>query len=79
MPGISARRGTSFRPSVAPSRGTEARRPSGVGMTRMPENLAHGRLLDLPPGIHDDDALRHLGDDAEVMGNENDGGADLAP
>ena len=44
-------------------------------MARLKEEIEHLRLLDLPPGIHDDDARRHLRDDAEIMGDEDDGGA----
>src|SRR5229473_8506755 len=31
------------------------------------EQLADGRFLGLAAGIHDDDPLRHLGDDAEIV------------
>ena len=48
-----------------------------VGMARLREQVLDGGLLDLAAGIHDDDALGHLGDDAEVVRDEDDGGAGL--
>src|SRR5260221_9899694 len=47
-------------------------------MQRLTEKIADRRFLDLAAGIHDDDALRHLGDDAKIVGDEDDRGADLA-
>ena len=49
-----------------------------VGMLRMGEQLLDRRLLDLAPGIHHDDALRGLGDHAEIVGDEDHRGAELA-
>ncbi len=44
-------------------------------MQRRVEERGDRRLLDLLAGIHDDDALRHLRHDAEVVGDHHDGGA----
>ena len=46
-------------------------------MQRAAEQGPDRRLLGLAAGIHDDDALRHLGDDAEIMGDQHDRGVDL--
>ena len=35
-----------------------------------------GRRLDDLPGVHDADPIAQLGDDAQVVGDEKDGGAD---
>ena len=40
------------------------------------EELAHRRLFDDAAGVHDDDALAELGDDAEVVRDEQDGQAE---
>ena len=42
----------------------------GIGVERGGEEIAHRRVLDDLAGIHDVDAPAHLGDDAEVMGDE---------
>ena len=39
-------------------------------MARIAEQLAHRRLLDDPSGVHHRDAVGHLGDDAEVVRDE---------
>ena len=36
-------------------------------MARIAEQLAHRRLLDDPSGVHHRDPVGHLGDDAEVV------------
>src|SRR5215204_3804472 len=46
-----------------------AHQPARVGVRRPGEELLDARLLDLAAGIHDDDALRRLGDHAEVVGD----------
>ena len=46
-------------------------------MQRAAEQRADLGLLGLAAGIHDDDALRHLGDDAEIVGDQHDRGVDL--
>ncbi len=42
----------------------------GIGVKGGGEEVAHRRVLDDLAGIHHVDALAHLGDDAEVMGDE---------
>ena len=44
----------------------------GVRVAGVLEDGPHAALLDDPPGVHDDDAVGHLGDDAEVVGDEQD-------
>ena len=44
----------------------------GVGMARVREQRLDARLLDDLPGIHHDDALRHLGDDAHRVRDQHD-------
>ena len=56
-------------------RGQQAHR---VGMQRPGEQLADLGLLDLAAGIHDDDPPRRLGDDAEIVGDQDHRGAELA-
>ena len=46
-------------------------------MQRLREQLVDRRLLDLAAGIHDDHALRGLGDHAQVVGDQDDRGAEL--
>jgi hypothetical protein len=41
-----------------------------VGMFGGMEDRRHGRLLDDLPGIHDDDAVAHLRDNTEIVGDE---------
>src|SRR5258708_39959991 len=48
-----------------------------VGMLRLGEQRADFCLLDLPPGIHHDHALRRLGDDTKIMGDQDDRGAQV--
>src|SRR5262249_17567388 len=48
-----------------------------VRMQRLLEQLAHRRLLDDLGRVHDDHALRRLGDDAHVVGDEQDRHAEL--
>ncbi len=55
-------------------RGEEA---LGVGVERAAEQLPDRRLLGLAAGIHDDDALRHLGDDPQIVGDQHDRRVDL--
>ena len=49
-----------------------------VGMPWAAEQLADRRLLDLAAGIHHHHALGDLRHHAEIVGDENDGGADPA-
>ena len=77
VPGISASRGA----CAGRERGAEPRhrieQALGVGMQRAAEQRADRRFLGLAAGIHDDDALRHLGDDAQIVGDQHDRGVDL--
>jgi hypothetical protein len=50
-----------------------------IGMTGIGEQGCHIPLLDNPAGIHHGHPVRHLGDDAQVMGDQDDGGAGLCP
>src|SRR5262245_28666108 len=49
-----------------------------VGMLGFVEQLAYGRVLDDPARVHHGDAVAHLGHDAEVVGDEDEGHARLA-
>src|SRR5436190_14149190 len=42
-----------------------------IGMAWAREQRLDRRLLDLAAAVHDDDALGHLGNDAEAMGYQN--------
>ena len=44
-----------------------------VRMARGGENITHGAALDNTPGVHDVEALHIVGDDAEVVRDEEDG------
>ena len=63
-------------PSIARSRdpgappGIEASRPRVYGCCGSRNRSPHRRLLDDPPGVHHGDAVGHLGDDAEVVRDE---------
>jgi hypothetical protein len=46
-------------------------------VTRVLEHRAHRPLLDKPAGVEHADAVAHLGDDVEVVADEQDGGAEL--
>src|SRR5699024_10631117 len=50
---------------------------NGVGVGRIGEDLLGGALLHHTAGIHDHHVVGHLGDDAQVVGDEHDGGVDL--
>ena len=78
-PGPGSRRAASASPV---KRGAELRhraeQPLRVGMARRAEQLrATGASSTLRPGVHHHDPLGHLGDDAEVVGDQHDRGADL--
>ena len=51
----------------------------GVGMLRGAEDLLHGALFNEPAVEHDEDAVGKVGDDAEIVGDEEDGHAELFP
>ena len=59
-------------------RGRQASRPLRVRMPRRPEQGAHIALFDHPAGVHHDDPVGDFGDDAEVVGDEQHGHADVA-
>ena len=46
-------------------------------MSRVGEYLVHRALLHDTPGVHDHHIVRHLGDNAQVVGDEHNGGIDL--
>ena len=82
QPGGSARRSGTM-PSIvreAPLGSPRGRAPAGcsragracTGASAARRGLAHGRALDDAPRVHDDDVLRVLGDDAEVVRDEQD-------
>ena len=48
-------------------------------MRGRPEDLAHRTLLDDGAAVHDGDAVGHLGDDAEIVGDEQQRQAVLGP
>src|SRR5690606_42111720 len=54
-----------------------AEQPVRVGVQRLGEQVFDRRLLHLPAGIHNDYALRRLRDHAEIVRDENHGGAEL--
>ena len=72
MPGISAERAPVMSSAALSSRGTDFMQAERIGMARLLEQRLDRGLLDLAAGIHDDDPLRRLGDDAEVVGDEDD-------
>jgi hypothetical protein len=50
--------------------GIDASSPRVYGCAGVREQPPHRRLLDDPAGVHDGDAIGHLGDDAEVVRDE---------
>ena len=65
----------------AAQRGAELRhraeQPLRVGVARGAVELGHRRLLHLAARVHHHHPLGHLGDDAEIVRDQDDGGADL--
>ena len=51
----------------------------GVGMAGMAQHLGDRPLFDDAPGVDDHDLVAQLGDDAEIMGDEQDGQAEVVP
>src|SRR5829696_8928246 len=49
-----------------------AEEPDRVRVLRRREQLVHGRLLDLASGVHHEHAVGNVGDDAEVVRDEDD-------
>src|SRR5262249_38113828 len=65
---------------VAAQRGQTIEKPARVWMARVGEDLAYGALLDDLAAVHDADAIAHARDAAEIVADEQDGGAvALAP
>ena len=52
--------------------GERAYQPAGVGMFGIAQQLVDRRFFGHASRIHDDDALRGLGNNAEVMGDQDD-------
>src|SRR5215212_11802919 len=52
--------------------GYRAEKSPRVGMLGVVEDLVEGPRLDDPAGIHHPDLVRDVGDDAEVVGDEDD-------
>ena len=84
QPGGSAARSGGW-PSIAVSRWRVVAHPRdrveqrlGVGMVRRVEDLRHRSRLDDPSGIHHRELVAHLGDDAEIVGDEDQREAVLA-
>ena len=63
--------------SDSSSRGSDASRPHVYGWCGVVEDLVHGPVLHRAPAVHDHDLVRDLGDDAEVVGDEDDAGVVL--
>ena len=53
------------------SRGMDSSRPLVYGCAGLRVDLEDVRLLHDPAGVHDRDPVGHVGDDAEVMGDED--------
>ena len=54
-----------------------AQQADGVGVARVLEDVAGRALLDQPPGVEHADAVAHVGDDAEVVADEEHARAEL--
>ena len=80
-PGIAFRRRRSriAASSSSARRGRHASKPARIRMARPLEQRVHVALLDDAPAVHDDDAVGDLGDDAQVVRDEQHPHADLAP
>jgi hypothetical protein len=61
------------------SAGDAAEEPDGVGVTRVLEDLARRPLLHELAGVEDADPIAHLGDDGEVVADEQHRGGELGP
>ncbi len=51
--------------------------PLGIGVEGVAEEGKHVGHFDNLTGVHNDDTVRDLGNDAQVMGDEDDGGVDF--
>ena len=49
----------------------EPEQAPGVGVLGVVEDLVEGPGLDHPPGVHDQHPVGDLGDDAEVVGDQD--------
>ena len=56
-----------------------AQQGAGIGVARIVEHLCHWPALDDEAEIHHHDLIRHFGDDAEVVGDEQDAHAGIGP
>ena len=59
--------------------GDRAQEPGGVGVAGRREQRLHRRALDDLPCVEHDDLIAGLGDDAEVVGDEEERRSELAP
>ena len=50
---------------------------AGVGVQRLAKKIGFGGAFDDPSGIHHVDVVAHFGNDGEIVGDENHGGAEL--
>ena len=67
----------SFSPRTSSSCGSESQQAPRVRHARLLEQLVHRGGLDDPARVHDVDAIAHAGGDAEVVGDHQDGRAEL--
>ncbi len=73
-PGISRSRRRAS--SLSYGRGIAPSRPIVYGCCGCGEQVGDRRLLGLAPGVHDEHAVGDVGDDAEVVGDQHDRGAE---
>src|SRR5712664_1555223 len=57
--------------------GDRAEQPHRIRVLRLGEEPRYGATLDYLPGVHHDDVVGELGDHAEVVGDQDDRGAEL--
>ncbi len=62
---------------AVPAAGDAAQEPDGVRVAGILEDLGSRAFLHHLAGVHDPDAVAHLGDDGEVVADEEDRGAQL--
>ena len=56
-----------------------AQQSPGVRVERLIEDRVHRALLHDVPGVHDQDVVAHLGDDAQVVRDQDDRRVELGP
>ena len=61
---------------VTVDNGLRRHKADGVGMAGVVEYFGSGTALNDTAGVHDDNVIRHLGDNAEVVGDQHDTGID---